>query len=138
MAANRSRESTGTPTQWQPCPIAADADDARPVHDAHVPPMPSPCDHILSPDSRIPTHNDRLPLPLHVAAATAYAMHRMISWRPSCIMNVNLGHRICGTRARNERAPHLEQERRSEAREQKVCLDGEPQISHASGRPTPH
>ena len=101
--------------------------------------MPSPCDHILSPDSRVPTHNDRLLLPLHVAATTTYTMRQMISsWLPSRIMNVNLGHRICGTCVRNERAPHLEQERRSEAREQKVHLDGEPQISHASGRLTPH
>ena len=66
-------------------------------------------------------------------------MHQLISsWHPSRIMNVNLGHRICGTRACNERALHLEQERRSEAREQKVHLAREPQISHASGRPTPH
>ena len=54
-----------------------------------------PCLHILSPDLRVPTHNNRLLPPLHVAAATAYAMHRMISsWRLSRIMNVNLGHRI--------------------------------------------
>ena len=38
------------------------------THTSH--PCLLPCDH-----SRVPTHNDRLPPPLHVAAATAYTMH---------------------------------------------------------------